>query len=349
MDYEVESAKNFFKSQKIKVDQIEKTRLGSFDLFEIYPSYGTKISKIEKMILDFGVHMGCISHPSGELDFAKKCYKISLQRREIDSVPLSFLLEQHTAAGLLSPAPLGWTALGGPLVVDLAAIPNVLVAGSPGSGKSTLIKAMIESALLSEANVKIIDPKIVDFAEFRKRNRCGVESNPERFSAVLDEIIEKMNIIYDILFSRGFSSVQQNNLSNHKKIGSTVLFIDEWADVISVEKSIPKKLLTISQKGRAAGISIVLATQRPSASILPGEIKANFTGRIALRVSSEMESRIIIDSSVASTISERGLAYYRDQNHQTPILFRSVQNDLARNIEPTPKTFWSNVLSIFSA
>ncbi len=349
MDFEVESAKNFFKSQKIKVDQVEKTHLGSFDLFQIYPSYGTKVSKIEKMILDFGIHMGCISHPIGELDFAKKCYKISLQRREIDSAPLSLLLEHHTAAGLLSPAPLGWTALGEPLVVDLAAIPNVLVAGSPGSGKSTLIKSMIESLLRSGVDVRIIDPKIVDFAEFRKRYGCVVESNPESFSVFLDEIIDKMNIIYEILSARGYSSVQQNNSQNQKKINPTILFIDEWADVVSVEKSISKKLLTISQKGRAAGISVVLATQRPSASILPGEIKANFTGRVALRVSSEMESRIIIDSPLASAISQRGLAYYRDQNHQTPILFRSVQNDLARNIEPTPKSFWSNVLSIFSA
>lgn len=245
--------------------------------------------------------------------------------------------------------------------MDLAAIPNVLVAGSPGSGKSTLLKSMIEALLSRRVSVSILDPKIVDFAEFRPRLGCHVESNPDNFVEFLDQNIDRMNQIYNVLAKRGFSSVQQNNASNSSRIVPSVIFVDEWADVISVHKSIAKKMLTLCQKGRAAGISVVLATQRPSSSILPGEIKANFTGRVALRVSSDMESRIIIDSPVASAINERGLGYYRDQEHHYPVLFKVTQNDIFHALQSTAPqgigsaqvkqepSFWSSVFSLFSA
>ena len=120
------------------------------------------------------------------------------------------------------------------------------------------------------------------------------------------------------------------------------------ADVYFSDKKNLNKILTICQKGRAAGISVILATQRPSSSILPGQIKANFTGRIAMRVSSEMESRIIMNSSLAANITEPGMAYYIDQSCQQPIYFRVASNDLTKNdAPPKPTSFWSNILSAF--
>ena len=101
----------------------------------------------------------------------------------------------------------------------------------------------------------------------------------------------------------------------------------------------------LSQKGRAAGISLILATQRPSSGIFPGQIKANFSGRIAMRVSSEMESRIIINSSPAAHISEPGMAYYIDQNNPRPIYFRVADNDLMTiPAKKEPKSFLSSLL-----
>ena len=347
MDDDIERANHFFLVQKIQIAEIKKTPLGSFDVFDVYPQFGVKLGKLSRCLQDFALYMGCLGIPDADFDYATGSYRIKLQRREVDTMPLSHALAL-LPAGMLSPMVLGSTALGGPLVVDQGAVPNTLVAGAPGSGKSTLLKVMIENLLLAGVGVTIIDPKLVDFALFKKRSGCQVESDPEKFSQVLDSVISRMNSIYSILSRRGFSSVIQNNNSGESKIYPQVIIIDEWADVYLSDKKNLNRVLTLSQKGRAAGISIVLATQRPSASILPGQIKANFTGRIAMRVSSDMESRMIMNSSLAANISETGMAYYMDQSSPNPIYFRVAQNDLARSDPPQKSTsFWSNLMSVF--
>jgi DNA segregation ATPase FtsK/SpoIIIE, S-DNA-T family len=347
MDHDIEKAIHFFLVQKIQIAEIKKTPLGSFDVFDVYPQFGVKLGKLSRCLQDFALYMGCLGIPDADFDYTTGSYRIKLQRREVDTMPLSHALAL-LPAGMLSPMVLGCTALGGPLVVDQGAVPNTLVAGAPGSGKSTLLKVMIENLLLAGVGVTIIDPKLVDFALFKKRSGCQVESDPEKFGQVLDSVISRMNSIYSILSRRGFSSVFQNNNSGGSKIYPQVIFIDEWADVLLSDKKNLSRVLTLSQKGRAAGISIVLATQRPSASILPGQIKANFTGRIAMRVSSEMESRMIMNSSLAADISEPGMAYYMDQSSPHPIYFRVAQNDLTRSDPPQKSTsFWSNLMSVF--
>lgn len=347
MDHDIEKAKHFFLVQKVQIADIKKTPLGSFDVFDVYPQFGVKISKLSKCLHDFALYMGCLGVPDADFDYATGSYRIKLQRREVDTMPLSHALAL-LPAGMLSPMVLGCTALGGPLAVDQGAVPNTLVAGAPGSGKSTLLKVMIENLLSAKVAVTIIDPKIVDFAAFKGRSGCSVETDPAKFGQVFDSTIDRMNSIYSVLSRRGFSSVIQNNSSGATKIYPQVIIIDEWADVYLSDKKNLNKVLTLSQKGRAAGISVILATQRPSSSILPGQIKANFTGRIAMRVSSDMESRIIMNSSLAANISEPGMAYYMDQSCPQPVYFRVAQNDLSRNDPPQKSTsFWTNLMSVF--
>lgn len=349
MDHDIEKAKHFFLVQKIQVAEIKKTPMGSFDVFDVYPEFGIKASKLSKSLGDFALYMGCLGTPDADFDYTTGSYRIKLQRREVDTLPLSHALAL-LPAGMLSPMVLGCTALGGPLVVDQGAVPNTLVAGAPGSGKSTLLKVMIENFLAANVGVTIIDPKVVDFSPFKKRPGCSVETDPLNFGRVFDSAIERMNSIYTLLSRRGFSSVVQNNLGGGPKIYPQVIIIDEWSDVYLFDKKNLNKILTLSQKGRAAGISIVLATQRPSSSILPGQIKANFTGRIAMRVSSEMESRIIMNSSLAANISEPGMAYYMDQSCHQPVYFRVAHNDLSRNdVQQKSTSFWSNLMSVFKS
>jgi S-DNA-T family DNA segregation ATPase FtsK/SpoIIIE len=347
MDKDVERARHFFFIQKIQVAEIKKTQIGSFDVFDVYPEFGTKLSKLAKSIGDFALYMGSMSEPNGEINYQTGSYKISIQRRDVDQMLLSQALALLPASAL-SPMVLGCTALGGPLVVDQGAVPNTLVAGAPGAGKSTLLKVMVECLLTSGVAVTIIDPKIVDFNEFSKRRSCTVVSDPDDFGRTLDSIIDRMNTIYSLLSKRGYVSAVQNNMMSSQKICPYALIIDEWSDVYLSDKKNLNKVLTISQKGRAAGISVILATQRPSSSILPGQIKANFTGRIAMRVSSDMESRIIMNSSLAANITEPGMAYYIDQSCRQPVYFRVAKNDIAK-IEPQQKgtSFWSNLISIF--
>jgi S-DNA-T family DNA segregation ATPase FtsK/SpoIIIE len=232
--------------------------------------------------------------------------------------------------------------------VDQSVIPNTLIAGAPGSGKSTLLKVMIENFIRNNCIVSVIDPKIVDFAYLKKRKGCNVCSDINEVPSVLDEYIERMNTIYQILESRGSNSVRENNINNHSKISYQVIIIDECADIFLSKKECINKVLCLAQKGRAAGISIILATQRPSSAILPGQIKANFTGRIGMRVSSEMESRIILNNPHAAHIFETGMAYYLDQSFSEPIYFRVTDNDFVQK-EVVTKTFsfWENFMKLF--
>ncbi len=348
---DLDKAKHFYLIQKIKVMVIEKTELGSFDIFDIYPDFGTKTSKLSSSLQDFALYMGCIGIPHSEFDNTLGCFRVKLQRRDIDRMLLSNAITLHSPL-MLAPVVLGFTATGEPLTVDQAMIPNTLIAGSPGCGKSTLLRVIIENLLTSKIQVTIIDPKMIDFASFKDRKYCKVETNISNVGKILSGITDRMNSTYAILSKRNFSSIAENNksvTSNSQKLMPEVLVIDEWADVMLLDKANLKKMLLLSQKGRAAGISIVLATQRPSAGIFPGQIKANFSGRIAMRVSSELESRIIINSSQAAHISEPGMAYYLDQNRHEPIYFRVATNDIENHPQrKESKSFLQTISDIFT-
>lgn len=341
-DDDLVNANNFFRIQKIRVADIKLASHGAFDIFEVYPQFGTKTIALSRCLNDFAIHIGCIGKPEGEFDNSSGCYRIKLQRRDIEQMQLSQAISL-LPSGYLSPMVIGCTADGLPLIIDQGSIPNTLIAGAPGSGKSTLLKVMIENFIASNVAVTIIDPKMVDFAAFKDRDGCIVVSDLDDVPEVLDELISEMNNVYAALTKRNMVSVADNNKTLKPRIKPRVIIIDEWANLMLHNKENINKILILSQKGRAAGISIVLATQRPSSSILPGKIKANFSGRIAMRVSSEMESRIILDSSHAAHISGPGLAYYLDQNHQKPVYFRVAQNDLVEMVQKTKKTFWQNL------
>jgi S-DNA-T family DNA segregation ATPase FtsK/SpoIIIE len=157
-----------------------------------------------------------------------------------------------------------------------------------------------------------------------------------------------MNIMYETLRKRGFVSLKHNNDNCSLKLIPEVIVIDECADIFLSKKQSINKVLTLAQKGRAAGISIILATQRPSSAVLPGQIKANFTGRIGMRVSSEMESRLILNNPHAAHISETGMAYYVDQSLPTPVYFRVTQNDIVqKETQPKVFSFWENLMKLF--
>ena len=340
-DDDLTNANHFFRIQKIRVTELKKASHGAFDVFEVYPQFGTKTYTLSKCLNDFALHIGCIGQPEGEFDNSEGCYRIKLQRRDIESMPLSQALSL-LPADALSPMVIGCTAEGSPLIIDQATIPNTLIAGAPGSGKSTLLKVMIENFIAANVAVTIIDPKMVDFVSFKGRASCSVVSDLDDVPDLLDALIVGMDKIYTTLTKRGMLSVAENNRSAKPKITPQVIIIDEWANLMLHGKENLNKILLISQKGRAAGISIILATQRPSSAILPGKIKANFSGRIAMRVSSEMESRIILDSSHAAHISEPGLAYYVDQNYQKPVYFRVAHNDLVLSAPVKQKGFWQS-------
>ena len=123
--------------------------------------------------------------------------------------------------------------------------------------------------------------------------------------------------------SRNVHEFNKKATISRNKLKPVVLVIDEWADIVLQNPKIQKPLGYLAQKGRAAGISIILATQRPSANVVSGLIKANFPGRIALKVASSIDSRVILDSTGAEDISDPGVGLYLDGSMSEPMLFKS--------------------------
>ena len=170
---------------------------------------------------------------------------------------------------------------------------------------------------------------------------------------LLDEFIQTMNERYSILKKYKSHSIVDFNLKFEKnKMDPIAIVIDEWADLYLGNKTIINNIISLAQKGRAAGISIILATQRPSSQVLPGIIKASFSGRVALKCSSALDSRIIMDASGAEEL-RRGIAYYLDQNNLKPVLFsvpysKNVSEDILELGLKSKKNQFSSFLdSIF--
>ncbi len=162
----------------------------------------------------------------------------------------------------------------------------------------------------------------------------SVAHSIEDFYVTIKSVTEIMDSRFKRLNEKKCRDVLEYNKSARTRMRPVVIVIDEWADIILRDKKIQNSLCVIAQKGRAAGISIILATQRPSADVISGLIKANFSGRISLQVASYRDSLIILDQKGGEKLSGVGMGLYIDRNNLTPVLFRSpFINDLCKQVE----------------
>jgi S-DNA-T family DNA segregation ATPase FtsK/SpoIIIE len=213
------------------------------------------------------------------------------------------------ADGLL-PLSLGLDVYGDHVQVDLTTAPHVLVAGATGSGKSVAMHTMICSLLMGRRPVRLllIDPKML---EFRPYAHCGALLHPiiteaPRATRVLMKLVASMDARYAELARHSCRDITDYHAKGGR-MPYVVVFIDEWADLFMMQKqAVVNPVVRLAQKARAAGIHIVLATQRPSVKVLPGIIKANFPARVALRVTNGTDSRVILDQNGAERLLGRG-------------------------------------------
>jgi DNA segregation ATPase FtsK/SpoIIIE, S-DNA-T family len=222
------------------------------------------------------------------------------------------------------PMILGVDIAGTPVTVDLASMPHLLVGGATGSGKSVGLNVMLMSLLCKETpddlKLILIDPKRLEFTPYSHIPHLlfPIVTQPARASAVLAWVVQEMETRYDAMAAvgvRGFSEYKK--LLKEKKIDSEgnelrsmpylVVIIDELADLMIVAgKEVEGHIVRIAQMARAAGIHMIVATQRPSVDVVTGLIKVNFPSRIAFRVSSKVDSRAILDSQGAEKLIGRG-------------------------------------------
>jgi len=254
-------------------------------------------------------------------------------------------LAPEAMSKLAIPLFLGKDASGEPLISDLAGMPHCLIAGTTGSGKSVCINAIIMSILYLQRpdTVKLIlvDPKMVEMAPFKELPHlmCPLITDAGRATSVLEWACQKMDERYEMLAEAGVRNIKgYNSLSRlelierfkpssdeeeariPKRLPYIVIIIDELADLMMTSgKEVEAHVVRLAQKSRAVGIHLILATQRPQANVVTGLIKSNMPSRIAFRVSSKMDSRIVLDQNGADLLLGQGDMLFLPPGASKPI------------------------------
>ncbi len=292
---------------------------------------GTKLSKITALERDLA---RALASPTGAIRIeapipGRNLVGIELPNRAAEFVPMRKMLDSETMQNNKSKlaVALGFDVTGKPVVADIGKMPHVLIAGQTGSGKSVAINTFLGSLLFraSPAEVKLIlvDPKRVELTGYNNIPHLltPVIVEPEKVVSALRWILAEMDRRYKLFAEAGSRNIDSyNEMSGFQALPYIVLFIDELADImlfspVEVEDSITR----IAQMSRATGIHMVLATQRPSVDVITGLIKANVPTRIAFAVSSQIDSRVILDSQGAEKLLGKGDMLYLPPESAKPM------------------------------
>lgn len=294
-------------------------------MFEFAPAAGVKVNKIVNLQDDLALVMRALSVRVVAPIPGKAVVGIEVPHKHRETVRFHELLDSEEFRGASSKLTLalGKDILGRPVVTDLALIPHLLIAGATGSGKSVGLNSLICSLLFraTPADVKMImiDPKMLEFSVYDgvPHLLVPVVTDPKKAAVVLRRVVEEMTRRYQLLAAKGVRSIAQYNQaleeesryaeSAEEKLPYLVVVIDELSDLMMVSaREVEDSLMRLAQMARAAGIHLIVATQRPSVDVLTGVIKANFPARLSFQVTSKVDSRTILDMNGAETLLGRG-------------------------------------------
>ena len=286
--------------------------------YEVAPAPGTKVSKVAALVDDLALALSSKVRVLAPIP-GKSRIGFEVPNEVQTPVGLRSLVEDprfQAFEGAL-PVVLGRDTMGQPVYADLATMPHVLVAGATGSGKSVGLNVMLTSLLYrrtpEELRMVMIDPKVVELAPFNgvPHMLLPVVTDMEQAVTALKWAVSEMERRYQLLAKAGTRNLASYNAKvareGGEKLPSIVLVVDEFADLMAQQgKEVEETVARLAQKARAAGMHVILATQRPSADVLTGTIKANFPSRVAFRVSQGVDSRIILDEQGAEKLVGRG-------------------------------------------
>lgn len=294
--------------------------------YDVSLNPGCKVRKIESSAPEIALALRSCTEPFVKILSDKGIVRLHVAIREADILHLDsiYSLDDLNNSSLL-PFLLGETAEGHKLWTDMTKNPHMLVAGGTGSGKSVFLHLLIENIYRLnncgkyDVSLWLSDPKRVEFNKYSKsvndvRNIESIAESYEETILLLQRIEEIMENTYTLLRELGFSSVEQLPKSFKKHF----VIIDEVADLMLYDrksKRFENLIARLAQKARAAGIYLVLATQRPSVDVLTGVIKANFQARVSCKVSSKVDSRVILDRSGSENLLGRGDAIIKNHDN----------------------------------
>ena len=327
------------KTFKVNARVTKITRGPTITVYEVSPEPGTKVSRITSLSDDISMALEARSIRIVAPIPGKATVGIEVPNdiREVVSLKELACSEVLAAGKFEIPILLGRDATGEPLITDLTKMPHMLIAGQTGSGKSVCINSIIVSLLLTkypeEVRLILVDPKVVELQQFANLPHLltPVVTDMTKASKVLNWVVDAMERRYKMLSQAHVTHIRDyNNLGEEalterladnltpgeieeveKYLPYIVVIVDEFADLMMASaKDVENAICRLAQKSRAVGIHVILATQRPSADVLTGLIKANMPSRLAFRVQSKMESRIILDQAGADRLQGHGDLLY---------------------------------------
>ena len=326
----------------VAIREIKATVGPTITLYEITPAEGVRISKIRNLEDDIALSLSALGIRIIAPIPGKGTIGIEVPNKKANIVSMESILNskkfQETTMDL--PLAIGKTITNEVYMVDLAKIPHLLVAGATGQGKSVGLNTIITSLLYkkhpNELKIVLVDPKKVEFsvyapiADHFMATVAGNEDEPiitdvMKVVNTLNSLTTLMDARYDLLKIAGARNIKEYNqkfvnhqldlTKGHEYMPYVVVIIDEYGDLImTAGKEIELPITRIAQLARAVGIHMIIATQRPTANIITGSIKANFPGRMAFKVSSMTDSRTILDQSGANQLIGRGDMLILDGN-----------------------------------
>lgn len=296
--------------------------------YDLEPAPGVKVSKITNLAEDIALQLATTSVRIEPVP-GKAAIGIEIPNRILESVQLRDVLENpafQEAQSKLTVG-LGMDISGQAIFADIGKMPHLLVAGATGSGKSVCINTLISSILFKAApdEVKfiLIDPKMVELSNYNgiPHLMVPVVTDPKKASSVLNWAVQEMEKRYAVFASHSVRDIKSfNRRYAEEKMPFIVIVIDELADLMMVSpRDVEDSICRILQKARAAGIHMILATQRPSVNVITGIIKANLPSRISFAVSSQVDSRTILDRGGAETLLGKGDMLFSPQGAPKPI------------------------------
>ena len=301
--------------------------------YELSPSQGVKVSKIVNLADDIALNLAASGIRIEAPIPGKAAVGIEVPNKEAQSVSLRSVLESETFQKFPSKLAfaLGEDITGQPIVTDIAKMPHLLIAGATGSGKSVCINTLITSILYKakpeEVKLLLVDPKVVELSIYNgiPHLLIPVVTDPKKASAALNWAVREMLERYNDFAENGVRDIKGYNAMKKEKgesdfMPQIVIIIDELADLMmAAPGEVEDSICRLAQMARAAGMHLIIATQRPSVDVITGVIKANIPSRLAFAVSSGIDSRTILDMTGAEKLLGKGDMLFYPQGMSKPV------------------------------
>lgn len=315
LQYKVRQLEETLASFKVDAKVVQVTQGPAVTRFEIQPAVGVKVNSIVNLANDIALNLRAKSIRIEAPIPGKAAVGIEIENENTNMVVLRDIIDSpefENAKSKISFA-VGKDISGKPIVADLKSMPHLLIAGATGSGKSVCINTIITSIMYKatpdEVKLILVDPKVVELGNYNgiPHLLIPVVTDPTKAAAALNWAVSEMLGRYKKFADLGVKDLDSYNAKAEEKMPQVVIIIDELADLMMAAPSqVEDSICRLAQMARAAGMHLIVATQRPSVNVITGVIKANIPSRIAFQVSSQVDSRTIIDMGGAEKLVGKG-------------------------------------------